>query len=202
MSRFPRLPMGLGDSSPLGRHNIFLRGLNAWGKTPKQKNVLRVRTNANSASNGSADAGAKWRAGIWKSMVTTASLGMTGDLVAQSIGRYKRVKELKAAGVDTSDLPLLDFKRFFKMATFGFFYYGPLQGVWYPALDKTFPVDRALPMVKNLFPFGMKVTLNQVLLGPMVVPVVFAWTLILEKQTQRIPEKIRKDTWPTLIKGW
>eukprot|EP00959_Pyramimonas_sp_CCMP1952_P194132 4059749-Pyramimonas_sp.AAC.1 len=98
---------------------------------------------------------AKLRAGIWKSMVTTASLGMTGDLLAQSIkvtdeflgthclvalcagiGRYKNVKELQAAGKDTSDVPLMDFKRFFKMATFGFFYYGPLQGVWYPALDK------------------------------------------------------------------
>jgi hypothetical protein len=62
-------------------------------------------------------------------------------------------------------------------------------------------MDRTLGMAKNLFPFGMKVTLNQLLLGPMVVPVVFAWTLILEKQMHRIPEKIKNDTWPTLMKG-
>jgi len=139
---------------------------------------------------------------MWKSTLTATSLGMTGDLVAQGLGRYNRVKTMKADGQDTSDVPLLDVKRFFKMATFGFFYYGPLQGVWYPALDRVFPMDRTLGMAKNLFPFGMKVTLNQLLLGPMVVPVVFAWTLILEKQMHRIPEKIKNDTWPTLMKGW
>ena len=43
---------------------------------------------------------------------------------------------MEKAGHDTSGVPLFDPKRFFKMGTFGFFYYGPLNGVWYPFLDK------------------------------------------------------------------
>jgi hypothetical protein len=46
---------------------------------------------------------------------------------------------MREAGEDTSNVPLVDLKRFFKMATFGFFYYGPLNGVWYPMLDKCAP---------------------------------------------------------------
>jgi hypothetical protein len=54
----------------------------------------------------------------------------------QTGGRIQSVKAMREAGKDTSDVPLIDLKRFFKMATFGFFYYGPLNGVWYPMLDK------------------------------------------------------------------
>jgi hypothetical protein len=54
----------------------------------------------------------------------------------------QNIKAMEAAGKDTSAVPLLDVKRFLKMASFGFFYYGPLNGVWYPMLDKCAPPIR------------------------------------------------------------
>jgi len=139
---------------------------------------------------------------MMKSMVTTAGLGMAGDAIAQLGGRRLKVKELERAGKDASHVPHWDMKRFFKMATFGFFYYGPLQGLWYPFLNSALPVNNALSVARKFPNFAGKVLLNQLVLGPAVVSVVFAYTMLLDGKPELIASKISKDMLPTLQTGW
>jgi hypothetical protein len=46
------------------------------------------------------------------------------------------------------------------------------------------------------------VALNQLLLGPVVVSAVFAWNLSWSGRLKELPNKWRRDTLPTLRKGW
>ncbi|GAB4818931.1 hypothetical protein N2152v2_005977 [Parachlorella kessleri] len=81
------------------------------------------------------------------------------------------------------------------MGTFGLFFYGPYQHYWYRALEGYFPLKTAAH-------FLTKVTLNQVLLAPVVLVVVFSWNLALQGQAKEIPAKIRRDFVPSLMNGW
>eukprot|EP00238_Polyblepharides_amylifera_P006151 CAMPEP_0196576168 /NCGR_PEP_ID=MMETSP1081-20130531/5500_1 /TAXON_ID=36882 /ORGANISM="Pyramimonas amylifera, Strain CCMP720" /LENGTH=173 /DNA_ID=CAMNT_0041894707 /DNA_START=309 /DNA_END=830 /DNA_ORIENTATION=+ len=132
-----------------------------------------------------------------KSMITTASLGMTGDVVAQVL-RHRSKSEVLKKQHPVAPLPgfLLDTQSFFKMATFGFFYYGPLQGVWYPYINNVFPAAGGLAS------FAWKVFLNQAVLGPLVVGPVFAWTLCLEGRMDLFKGKLQHNMLPTLQAGW
>ena len=47
-----------------------------------------------------------------------------------------------------------------------------------------------------------QVALNQLMLGPVVVTAVFAWNLGWTKRLAEFPAKWRRDTLPTLRKGW
>jgi hypothetical protein len=50
--------------------------------------------------------------------------------------------------------------------------------------------------------FRSQVALNQLVLGPVVVSAVFAWSLSWSGRLAEFPEKWRRDTLPTLRKGW
>ena len=62
------------------------------------------------------------------------------------------------------------------------------------ALEGYFPL-------KSAAHFLTKVTLNQVLLAPVVLVVVFSWNLALQGQAGEIPAKIRRDFVPSLMNG-
>ncbi len=62
------------------------------------------------------------------------------------------------------------------------------------ALEGYFPLKTAAH-------FLTKVTLNQVLLAPVVLVVVFSWNLALQGQAKEIPAKIRRDFVPSLMNG-
>jgi protein Mpv17 len=47
-----------------------------------------------------------------------------------------------------------------------------------------------------------QVALNQLMLGPVVVTAVFAWNLGWSRRLAEFPAKWRRDTLPTLRKGW
>lgn len=130
-----------------------------------------------------------------RSMVTTGGLAVAGDLIAQTIQKVKK-KETAESGL------MPDLSRTARMGSFGFFYYGPLNGVWYPFLDKYFPIDRAAAMAANLPSFLAKVSLNQIVLGPLVVAGVFSWTLAIQGKPEKIVQKIRDDAFSTLKTGW
>jgi protein Mpv17 len=72
---------------------------------------------------------------------------------------------------------------------------GPFQHYWYRALANWFPGS-------GLRSFGIKVTLNQVVLGPLVLTTAFSWNLALQQQAEKIQGKIKKDLLPTLVNGW
>jgi protein Mpv17 len=72
---------------------------------------------------------------------------------------------------------------------------GPFQHYWYRALANWFPGS-------GLRSFGIKVTLNQVVLGPLVLCTAFSWNLVLQQQADQVVGKIKKDMFPTLVNGW
>lgn len=47
-----------------------------------------------------------------------------------------------------------------------------------------------------------QVAANQLALGPVVLTTVFAWNLLLTKQLESLPGKIRRDLAPTVVNGW
>lgn len=81
------------------------------------------------------------------------------------------------------------------MGSFGLVFYGPYQHYWYKALESFFPM-------KNAAHFLTKVTLNQLLLAPVVLGVVFSWNLVLQGQAGDIVPKIKRDLVPSMINGW
>eukprot|EP00246_Nothoceros_aenigmaticus_P003347 TRINITY_DN1444_c0_g1_i2.p2 TRINITY_DN1444_c0_g1~~TRINITY_DN1444_c0_g1_i2.p2 ORF type:complete len:127 (+),score=10.83 TRINITY_DN1444_c0_g1_i2:345-725(+) len=85
--------------------------------------------------------------------------------------------------------------RSLRMGTYGFAIYGPLSQLWYELLD------RAL-MGKTPANFALKVGLNQVILGPTVIALVFAWNHLWQNQVSELPSKYQKLALPTLIAGW
>lgn len=49
--------------------------------------------------------------------------------------------------------------------------------------------------------FFLQVLLNQVILGPSVIAVIFAWSKLWEGKLAELPNKYKKDALPTLFTG-
>ncbi|CAK9143750.1 unnamed protein product, partial [Ilex paraguariensis] len=81
------------------------------------------------------------------------------------------------------------------MITYGFLFYGPGSYAWYQYLDHCMPKQT----VENLL---MKVLLNQIVLGPSVIAVVFAWNNLCQGKLSELPDKYLKDALPTLFVGF
>lgn len=115
-----------------------------------------------------------------------------------------RAQTIEARGKRASGAPSSpwDAARTARLGGFGFCFYGPVMHYWYRALNAAFPTPAAAPLASKLAPFLTKVALNQLLLGPVVVSCVFAWTLGWTGRLAELPDKWRRDTLPTLRKGW
>lgn len=81
------------------------------------------------------------------------------------------------------------------MTSYGFLLYGPGSFAWYQLLDRTMPKQN----FKNLV---AKVVLNQIVLGPSVIAVVFAWNSLWLGKLSELPNKYKKDALPTLLAGF
>lgn len=146
-----------------------------------------------------------------KAAVTASVLATTGDTIAQLVARYKRRKVLEeqqrvaedvAGGLTignqaTGSVNLWDhdWQRAARMASYGFLIYGPLSQVWYEVLDHFMPV-------KNLTNLSLKVVANQVILGPIVITLVFAWNKLWEGRLEQLPTLYRTRALQTLLDGW
>lgn len=135
-----------------------------------------------------------------KAAVTASVLATTGDTVAQVVDRYKKRKALEEQGIpnqatDGVSLWDHDWQRAARMASYGFLIYGPLSQVWYEILDHFMPL-------KNLTNLSLKVVANQVILGPIVITLVFAWNKLWEGRLEQLPELYRTRALQTLIDGW
>jgi protein Mpv17 len=155
-----------------------------------------------------------------KAAITASVLATTGDTVAQLFHRYKQRQALQeqqqqelqqtpqglvevldgvparvkqaADGVSLWDH---DWQRAARMASYGFLIYGPLSQVWYEVLDHFMPM-------KNLTNLSLKVVANQVILGPVVITLVFAWNKLWEGRLEQLPELYRTRALQTLLDGW
>ena len=112
-------------------------------------------------------------------------------------GRSGTEDEDRLLGMEmvSSVLQSWDVRRAMRMGSFGLVFYGPLQHYWYRALFSRFG-SASLPH------FVSKVALNQLVLGPVVCTAVFAWTLALQKRATEVPDKVKRDLYPTMRRGW
>jgi hypothetical protein len=94
----------------------------------------------------------------------------------------------------------LDYRRFLSVAGFGFCFFGPVGGIWYPALD------RIMLTKFSQFPRGTvkfvatKALLEQVFLGPIYTAAFFPFTTLGEgKGWEDLKAKLKQDYIQTLI---
>ncbi|XP_027345721.1 protein Mpv17 [Abrus precatorius] len=167
-------------------------GLWNWNPLPQSQ---RRRFRSKSGSAGSTGGGG-YRFPV-KQAVTAASLALTGDTIAQLRDRWKKAKSGDGVSQDVlwSQLSDHDWLRALRMISYGFLFYGPGSYAWYQCLDHFLPK----PTVQNLM---LKVLLNQIVLGPCVIAVVFAWNNLWQKKLSELPEKYRRDAFPTLLYGF
>ncbi|KAM7497963.1 hypothetical protein LguiA_022377 [Lonicera macranthoides] len=85
--------------------------------------------------------------------------------------------------------------RALRMTSYGFLLYGPGSYAWYQFLDHCMP-KQSVPNVLT------KVLLNQIVLGPCVIAVVFAWNNLWQGKLAELPDKYQKDALPTLLFGF
>eukprot|EP00245_Coleochaete_scutata_P014324 TRINITY_DN6058_c0_g2_i1.p1 TRINITY_DN6058_c0_g2~~TRINITY_DN6058_c0_g2_i1.p1 ORF type:complete len:242 (+),score=31.21 TRINITY_DN6058_c0_g2_i1:129-854(+) len=127
--------------------------------------------------------------------VTAGGLALTGDTIAQFVDRWKRRQAMGPCCQKKFNMWNHDYIRALRMGSYGFLLYGPGSHVWYQFLDHMLPVKSTQTLLA-------KVTLNQLVLGPCVCLVVFAWNFAWMGKIHELPDKYRNDLLPTLQDGW
>ncbi|CAO2813256.1 unnamed protein product [Amaranthus hypochondriacus] len=137
-----------------------------------------------------------------KQALTAGSLAFAGDTIAQLRHRWTSLNQESESLADDSHKDNIqrllsdhDWIRALRMTSYGFLLYGPGSYVWYQTLDKYLPQ----PTVQNLV---LKVVLNQIILGPAVIAVVFAWNSLWQRKLDELPSKYQRDAFPTLLIGF
>lgn len=162
------------------------------------------RRRGSSAKPSEATGGAGYRFPI-KQAATAASLALAGDTLAQLRERWVNSKSLNhhqhkdstplPQDVSKTLVPDHNWLRALRMTSYGFLLYGPGSYAWYQFLDRCMPKQT----VQNVF---TKVLLNQIVLGPCVIAVVFAWNNLWQGKLAELPKKYQKDALPTLLFGF
>ncbi|KAF8007867.1 hypothetical protein BT93_K1761 [Corymbia citriodora subsp. variegata] len=186
-------------------------GLWAWNGGPwRNEGSSRPRRRSSKPSDSVESAGGAARRFPLKQAATAGSLALAGDAIAQVRERLRRRKREEGSArpspsgsdVDGAREDIMgilfsdhDWFRALRMTSYGFLLYGPGSYVWYQYLDQTLPK----PTVQNLM---LKVLLNQIVLGPTVIAVVFAWNNLWQGKLSELPKKYQKDALTTLLYGW
>ncbi|KAI6673175.1 hypothetical protein NL676_001081 [Syzygium grande] len=186
-------------------------GLWGWnGPWRNEGSSRRPRRRSSKPSDSAEPAGSVARRFPLKQAATAGSLALAGDTIAQVRERLRRKRGEggsagpaspgpDADGAREDIIPILisdhDWFRALRMTSYGFLLYGPGSYVWYQFLDQTLPK----PTVENLM---LKVLLNQIVLGPTVIAIVFAWNNLWQGKLSDLPKKYQKDALPTLLYGF
>ncbi|CAL9755308.1 unnamed protein product [Musa acuminata subsp. burmannicoides] len=174
-----------------------------WQFSPRDgKHRPRRRPNSSSSSSESIDLGERgWFLADFplKQASIAASLTLTGDTVAQLRDRFlvhaRRPSDSDDKEIVSALFSNHDWLRALRMASYGFLLYGPGSYAWYQFLDHCMPK----PTFVNL---SMKVILNQIVLGPCVIAVIFAWNYLWLGKLAELPSKYQNDALPTLLYGF
>ncbi|KAK1324731.1 hypothetical protein QJS10_CPA01g01874 [Acorus calamus] len=169
-----------------------------WWRFPSRRRPHRFRPTRCGSQDSPGGGGGGDSAGTFsrfplKQAGTAAFLALTGDTIAQVRHRWMSVHHHE--GFVSSLLSDHDWVRALRMASYGFLLYGPGSHAWYQFLDHQLPAMT----FQNI---SLKVLLNQVVLGPCVVAVIFAWNYIWLGKLSRLPNKYQKDALPTLLYGF
>eukprot|EP00850_Spirogloea_muscicola_P025290 SM002662S09958 [mRNA] locus=s2662:983:1464:- [translate_table: standard] len=81
------------------------------------------------------------------------------------------------------------------MASYGALCYGPILHAWYAAMERFVSSSSARGT-------ACKVVLSQVLLKPLLLVLVFAYNAAWTGRLRSLPDKCRRDLWPTMVAGW
>ncbi|KAL9243720.1 hypothetical protein vseg_017575 [Gypsophila vaccaria] len=133
--------------------------------------------------------------------LTAGSLAFAGDSIAQLSHRWNtlqnspEISEENNKDFVASLLSDHDWLRALRMTSYGFLFYGPASYVWYQTLERYLPQ----PTVQNIL---VKVFLNQIILGPAVIAVVFAWNNLWQGKMSELPGKYKRDALSTLTFGF
>ncbi|XXG90268.1 hypothetical protein AAC387_Pa12g2078 [Persea americana] len=171
-----------------------------WKFPPRGLRFGSSRSRSSSSSNGSDHpingGGSNFNFPL-KSATTAASLALAGDTIAQIRDGYKLLDRTDSKNKDVMSALLsnYDWLRALRMTSYGFFLYGPGSHAWYQYLDHRLPK----PTFGNL---SMKVLLNQIVLGPCVIAVAFAWNNLWQGKLSQLPAMYQKDALPTLLYGF
>ncbi|XP_059449071.1 protein SYM1-like [Corylus avellana] len=141
-----------------------------------------------------------------KQALIAGSLALSGDTIAQLSERWRKAKALNheqslsdpdgfSKDVMRTLLSDHDWLRALRMTSYGFLLYGPGSYAWYQYLDHSLPKQTAQNLV-------LKVLLNQIVLGPCVIAVVFAWNNLWQGKLSQLPDKYQRDALPTLLFGF
>ncbi|KAK9088742.1 hypothetical protein Scep_027824 [Stephania cephalantha] len=131
--------------------------------------------------------------------ITPSLVAFINDVVA--IVSSHIVKELSKDKHNSAlvDIPSLlsdhDWLRSLRMGSYGFLLYGPGSFAWYQYLDRSLPKHTLQNML-------LKVLLNQIVLGPCVIAVVFAWNDFWKGNLSELPKKYKNNALPTLFYGF
>ncbi|XP_057954620.1 protein SYM1 [Malania oleifera] len=178
-----------------------------WSWRRRRPRPFRSQQRQSKASGSVEAAGNDGHRFPFKQALTAGSLALTGDTIAQLRERWmRRNSSPKIDSLSHSDdsvnkdvmstlLSNHDWLRALRMASYGFLFYGPGSYVWYQYLDRSLPAQT----VENLL---LKVLLNQIVLGPSVIAVVFAWNNLWQGKLSQLPNKYQKDALPTLLYGF
>lgn len=119
--------------------------------------------------------------------LTTGGLNLASDVLTQAITRSKSADGAEATPYD----PV----RTLRMVAHGLFFYGPFQLFWYRGLEHFWPG-------RSVGNFAVKLTLNQIILGPIIISTLFAWNLWCQGRSEEIAGKLKADFVKTLLGGW
>ncbi|CAA0813307.1 Peroxisomal membrane 22 kDa (Mpv17/PMP22) family protein [Striga hermonthica] len=178
-----------------------------WGMGPFHRNIHRRRDKGSKPSNSSKDNAGQATTGAdspynfpLKESATAASLVLAGDTIAQVRQKWVKHKASVTSAEDFKDIISSlfsehDWIRALRMTSYGFLLYGPGSHAWYQYLDHCMPK-------KNVTNLMTKVLLNQIVLGPTVIGVIFAWNNLWLGKLAELPNKYQKDALPTLFYGF
>ncbi|GBG79746.1 hypothetical protein CBR_g30010 [Chara braunii] len=130
-----------------------------------------------------------------KAGITAGGLALAGDSIAQFVEKRRKRAAMRPCCRKKVNMWEYDLSRMARMTSYGFLLYGPGSYWWYRFLDRVLPEQT----VRNV---AAKVVLNQVVLGPCVLLVVFAWNYAWMGRAKEIPKKYKDDFGHALVAGW
>lgn len=138
----------------------------------------------------------------FKAACTAGILALLGDTAAQlrsqwvqRQGTLNQPTDVQTETTVKKKLQDYDWLRALRMTSYGFLIYGPSSQIWYNFLDHVL-------RQKTLTNLSLKVFLNQVVLGPYVIAVVFAWNSLWQGRLDKLPALYADRALPTLVDGW
>ncbi|CAI9089159.1 OLC1v1023670C1 [Oldenlandia corymbosa var. corymbosa] len=189
----------MGSLAGGGKWGPFGMGPHSFHEFDSRRRRRRSGGGSKSANSGGVVGGIGYRFPV-KQAVTAAALALTGDTIAQLRQRWVDNKDSVSDDQQTKDvLEVLfsghDWIRALRLTTYAFLLYGPGSYAWYQFLERRMPEQT----FGNLL---SKVVLNQIVLGPAVIAVIFAWNNIWQGKVSELPKKYQTDALPTLLFGF